>query len=133
MNSPEHDSKSPSDNNRKNDLLRAYVIQRDRSKCQWPGCGSGEELEVLFIMEDDGTDEQPPMYQNGVTLCTKHKEVVMLQERMFAPLVFDLIQLVEFEHDLVLTEKTYKEILGEGNSKSFLDRKSPDDLPGVSE
>jgi hypothetical protein len=108
---------SEHENNQQNDLLRAYIVKRDHAKCQWPGCGSSEELEVLFITEENGTDEELPVYQNGITLCAKHKDVVMLQEKMFAPLVYDLIQLVEFEHDLVLTEKTYKDILGEQNRK----------------
>ncbi len=115
------------ENNQKNDRLRAYIVERDHSKCRWPGCGSNDELEVLFITEDDGTQEQPPVYQNGITLCAKHKEVVMLQEKMFAPLVYDLIQLVEFEHDLVLTEKTYKEILGGQQERPS------DDLPRLPE
>jgi hypothetical protein len=38
---------------------------------------------------------------------------VMMHEKTFAPLIYDLIQLVEFENELILTERTVKGILGE--------------------
>ena len=96
-----------------NELLRSYVLERDHLRCQWPGCGTTAHPEVLFIMENGQNQENGARYQNGVTLCRKHLDTVMMHEKTFAPLIFDLIQLVEFENDLALTERTYKGLLGE--------------------
>jgi hypothetical protein len=38
-------------------------------------------------------------------------ETVNLHEKTFGPLIYDLIQLVEFEQDLHTTEKVYKNLL----------------------
>ena len=38
-------------------------------------------------------------------------DIVNLHDKAFGPLIFDLIQLVEFERDLDRTERTYKDIL----------------------
>jgi hypothetical protein len=90
-----------------NELLRAYILERDHLRCQWPGCGAATATEVLFIVENGKNEE------NGVTLCRKHLDTVMMHEKTFAPLIYDLIQLVEFENELTLTERTVKGILGE--------------------
>ena len=37
----------------------------------------------------------------------------MMHDKTFAPLIYDLIQLVEFENELNITEKTFKGLLGE--------------------
>ncbi len=95
-----------------NDDVRKYVLKRDKMSCQWPGCGSAENIDVLFLVEtENGHSEAKPYYNNGVTLCPKHMEIVNLHDKAFAPLIFDLIQLVEFENDLQATEKMYKELL----------------------
>ncbi len=96
-----------------NELLRTYVLERDHLRCQWPGCGSETAPEVLFIVENGKNKENGDGYQNGVTLCRKHLDTVMMHEKTFAPLIYDLIQLVEFENELILTERTVKGILGE--------------------
>lgn len=96
-----------------NELLRAYVLERDRLRCQWPGCGAAEAPEVLFIVENGQNQENGQQYQNGVTLCRKHLDTVMMHDKTFAPLIYDLIQLVEFENELNITEKTFKGLLGE--------------------
>ena len=96
-----------------NELLRAYVLERDHLRCQWPGCGVHTAPEVLFIVENGLNQENGQRYQNGVTLCRKHMDMVMMHEKTFAPLIFDLIQLVEFENELSITERTVKGILGE--------------------
>ena len=96
-----------------NEEMRKYVLKRDKMCCQWPGCGSTLNIDVLFLIETENGNppESAPMYKNGVTLCPKHMEIVNLHDKAFAPLIFDLIQLVEFERDLQETEKVYKEIL----------------------
>jgi len=95
-----------------NDDIRRYVLNRDKMSCQWPGCGSSLNIDVLFLVEtDNGQSDEKPYYNNGVTLCTKHMDIVNLHDKAFGPLIFDLIQLVEFETDLQATEKMYKEIL----------------------
>ena len=96
-----------------NEVLRAYVLERDRLRCQWPGCGLHTNPEVLFIVENGSNQENGQHYQNGVTLCRTHLDMVMLHEKTFAPLIYDLIQLVEFENELIVTERTVKGILGE--------------------
>ena len=96
-----------------NELLRAYVLERDRMRCQWPGCGATDAAEVLFIVENGQKEENGQRYQNGVTMCRKHLDTVMMHEKTFAPLIYDLIQLVEFENELTITERTVKGILGE--------------------
>jgi hypothetical protein len=96
-----------------NELLRAYILERDHLRCQWPGCGVATAPEVLFIVENGKNEENGERYQNGVTLCRKHLDTVMMHEKTFAPLIYDLIQLVEFENELILTERTVKGILGE--------------------
>lgn len=96
-----------------NELLRSYVLERDHLRCQWPGCGATTAPEVLFIMENGLNQENGQQYQNGVTLCRKHLDMVMMHEKIFAPLVYDLIQLVEFENELIIAERTVKGILGE--------------------
>lgn len=95
-----------------NDDMRRYVLRRDKNCCQWPGCGSAGDVDVLFLIETEReADAGTAMYKNGITLCPKHMETVNLHDKAFGPLVFDLIQLVEFENDLQATEKMYKEIL----------------------
>lgn len=96
-----------------NDDVRKYVLKRDHLSCQWPGCGSIQNVDVLFLVETEHGQPAPtaPVYKNGVTLCPKHMEIVNLHDKAFGPLIFDLIQLVEFERDLVETEKVYKGIL----------------------
>ncbi|MFA5832445.1 MAG: hypothetical protein WDA22_03105 [Bacteroidota bacterium] len=98
---------------KRNEEMRKYVLRRDKMCCQWPGCGSTLNIDVLFLIETD--NETPPdnslFYKNGVTLCPKHMEIVNLHDKAFGPLIFDLIQLVEFERDLQETEKEYKELL----------------------
>jgi hypothetical protein len=81
--------------------------------CQWPGCGSALNIDVLFLIETENSvaGGDAPYYKNGVTLCPKHMEIVNLHDKAFGPLIFDLIQLVEFERDLQETEKVYKGIL----------------------
>ena len=80
--------------------------------CQWPGCKSTDKIDVLFLVETDrGETEDIPVYSNGITLCQKHMDTVNLHNKAFGPLIYDLIQLVEFENDLQATEKMYKEIL----------------------
>ncbi len=95
-----------------NEDIRTYVLKRDKMSCQWPGCGSALNIDVLFLVEtENGRSDEKPYYTNGVTLCPKHMEIVNLHDKAFAPLIFDLIQLVEFENDLQATEKMYKELL----------------------
>ncbi len=95
-----------------NDDIRRYVLERDKSICQWPGCGSTRNIDVLFIVETNNHGESDtPMYKNGITLCSKHMDTVNLHDKAFGPLVFDLIQLVEFENDLQATEKIVKDLL----------------------
>lgn len=96
-----------------NDEMRKYVLKRDKMCCQWPGCGSTLNIDVLFLIEtENGNSPDGSMYyKNGVTLCPKHMEIVNLHDKAFGPLIFDLIQLVEFERDLQETEKVYKELL----------------------
>ncbi|MFA6468038.1 MAG: hypothetical protein WCW35_04010 [Bacteroidota bacterium] len=96
-----------------NEKIREYVMKRDNRCCQWPGCGSTLNVDVLFLIETDNGNpsDAPLLYKNGVTLCPKHMEIVNLHDKAFGPLIFDLIQLVEFERDLQETEKVYKEIL----------------------
>lgn len=106
----------PPPNNNKpthNDEVRKYVLRRDNMCCQWPGCGSALNIDVLFLIETDAVamPKGSPHYKNGVTLCPKHMEIVNLHDKAFAPLIFDLIQLVEFERDLQETEKVFKGIL----------------------
>jgi hypothetical protein len=103
----------PFASNNKDNVLRTYVLTRDKHRCQWPGCADSEGTEVLLIVESDGHGEEHDISQNGITLCRKHLEIVMLHEGTFAPLIYDIIRLVEFENDLKITEKTYKGILGE--------------------
>jgi hypothetical protein len=95
-----------------NEDIRKYVLKRDKMSCQWPGCGSSMNIDVLFLVDTEtGREDEKPYYNNGVTLCPKHMDMVNLHDKAFAPLIFDLIQLVEFETDLQATEKMYKEIL----------------------
>ena len=96
-----------------NNEMRKYVLKRDNMCCQWPGCGSAVNVDVLFLIETENgnSSESSLFYKNGVTLCPKHMEIVNLHDKAFGPLIFDLIQLVEFERDLQETEKVYKEIL----------------------
>ena len=95
-----------------NEEIRKYVLKRDKMSCQWPGCGSTLNIDVLFLVDGENIQEsEKPIYHNGVTLCPKHMEIVNLHDKAFGPLIFDLIQLVEFENDLQATEKMYKEIL----------------------
>jgi hypothetical protein len=98
---------------RHNDDVRQYVLRRDNKCCQWPGCGSALNIDVLFLIETEGAPASSGslFYKNGVTLCPKHMDIVNLHDKAFAPLIFDLIQLVEFERDLQETEKVYKGIL----------------------
>jgi len=103
----------PIPTNDKDNVLRAYILARDKHRCQWPGCADPESPEVLLLVESNGRGEDHDVLQNGITFCKKHMEIVMLHEGTFAPLVYDLIRLVEFENDLKITEKTYKGILGE--------------------
>lgn len=105
----------PPANNRPshNDEMRSYVLKRDNKCCQWPGCGSPANVDVLFLIETENTmpSQGSLFYKNGVTLCPKHMDIVNLHDKAFGPLIFDLIQLVEFERDLQETEKVYKGIL----------------------
>ncbi|MEI7906753.1 MAG: hypothetical protein WCI84_05290 [Bacteroidota bacterium] len=96
-----------------NEEIRTYVLKRDNKRCQWPGCGSMPDTEVLFLIETENGNPAAgsQKYKNGVTLCPKHMEIVNLHDKAFGPLIFDLIQLVEFERDLQETEKLYKELL----------------------
>jgi hypothetical protein len=95
-----------------NEALRIYVLERDLHRCQWPGCGMADKVDVLFVLETIGQNEPvSQFYQNGITVCPKHMEIANLHEKMFGPLVYDLIQLVEFESDLKVHEKNYKDIL----------------------
>ena len=95
-----------------NDAIRNYVMQRDNYRCQWPGCASKHKVEILFLLETSENELLTErFYQNGIMLCAKHMEIVNLHEKTFGPLVYDLIQLVEFESDLNETEKVYKDIL----------------------
>ncbi|MFA6541590.1 MAG: hypothetical protein WCT99_08300 [Bacteroidota bacterium] len=95
-----------------NDDMRQYVLRRDKNCCQWPGCGSVNEVDVLFLIETErDADAGAPTYKNGITLCPKHMDTVNLHDKAFGPLVFDLIQLVEFENDLQATEKIVKDLL----------------------
>jgi hypothetical protein len=95
-----------------NEDIRRYVMKRDKMCCQWPGCGSTLGVEVLFMIEEESKPKrEKPYYANGITLCPKHMEMVNLHDKAFGPLVFDLIQLIEFENDLQETERVYKEIL----------------------
>jgi hypothetical protein len=96
-----------------NEEMRKYVLNRDNKCCQWPGCGTTMGIDVLFLIETENGDtkERSRKYKNGITLCSKHMDIVNLHDKAFGPLVFDLIQLVEFERDLQETEKVYKEIL----------------------
>lgn len=95
-----------------NEEIRKYVLKRDKMSCQWPGCGSTLNIEVLFLVEaENDSSNEKPIYNNGITLCPRHMEIVNLHDKAFAPLIFDLIQLVEFENDLQATEKMYKDLL----------------------
>ncbi len=98
---------------RNNDELRKYVLKRDNMCCQWPGCGNTLKIDVLFLVENENGAEQGGIrqYKNGVTLCAKHLEIVNLHDKTFGPLIFDLIQLVEFERELQKTEMVYRGIL----------------------
>lgn len=98
--------------NQDNELVRAYVLARDKHRCQWPGCGDANDIQVLLVKERNGK-ENDGQFDNGITFCRRHIDMVMLDDKTFAPLVFDLLQLVEFENDLRLTERTYKGLLGE--------------------
>ncbi|MDD8018546.1 MAG: hypothetical protein PHP42_09255 [Bacteroidota bacterium] len=95
-----------------NEEIRHYVMNRDHQTCQWPGCGSNVGADVLFLVETDSEQTSSHTnYKNGVTLCLKHMDMVNLHDKAFGPLIFDLIQLVEFENDLQETERVYKSLL----------------------
>jgi hypothetical protein len=95
-----------------NEDIRRYVLLRDKKCCQWPGCGASMVIDVLFVVEtSNGGEKESPFYKNGIALCPKHMETVNLHEKTFGPLIYDLIQLVEFEQDLHTTEKVYKNLL----------------------
>jgi catabolite regulation protein CreA len=97
---------------RSNEEIRLHVLQRDNQSCQWPGCKNTGKMDVLFIVETEKRQNQEkPIYSNGVTLCQKHMEIVNLHDKAFGPLIYDLIQLVEFENDLQATENMFKPIL----------------------
>lgn len=95
-----------------NEEIRRYVMKRDKMCCQWPGCGSTLNIEVLFVIEENNKPQhEKSYYSNGISLCAKHMDMVNLHDEAFGPLVYDLIQLREFENDLQETERVYKEIL----------------------
>lgn len=91
-------------------VLREYVFRRDKNSCQWPGCGVQDGVDVLFILEDE-KEKEGERFQNGITLCRAHMDIVNLHDKTFGPLMYDLIRLVEFEQNLQDTEQTIKSIL----------------------
>jgi hypothetical protein len=97
-------------NNQMNEL-KAIILQRDRSRCQWPGCGVREEIDVLFIVESVPGGGEAGVFENGITLCRQHMDIVNLHEKTFGPLIYDLIRLVEFESELREAERTIKGFL----------------------
>jgi hypothetical protein len=70
-----------------------------------------EEIDVLFIVESVAGGGEAGVFQNGITLCRQHLEIVNLHEKTFGPLIYDLIRLVEFEGELREAERTIKGFL----------------------
>lgn len=95
---------------RKREEIRQHVLERDRRKCQWPGCTGGRRVEVLFIAYTDSNVRKVKRFDNGILVCKKHRELVFLDELLFAPFLADLIRLVEFEQDIARIEKYVRKI-----------------------
>lgn len=90
---------------RKRQEVRLRVLERDRGKCQWPGCNANSSVEVLFLVHTDAKIRKVQQFDNGITVCQKHKEMVFLDEILFAPFLADLIKLIEFEQDIQRIEE----------------------------
>lgn len=62
---------------------RELVLARDYHKCQYPNCGSTEELEVHHIRRY--VDARHLRYEpfNGITLCSKHHLMVTGREAYY--------------------------------------------------
>ncbi len=80
--------------------IKEYVLNRDRRKCQFPGCESADEIGVLFLAYQEDPQRKSMRYENGVTVCQRHKELISLHEELFLPLITSLIQLIEYEKEL---------------------------------
>lgn len=95
---------------RKREEIRLYVLGRDRGKCRWPGCSANRSVEVLFIAYADRNVRKVKSFRDGICICKKHKEIVLLDELLFAPFLADLIKLVEFERDIEQIEAYVQKI-----------------------
>lgn len=95
----------------KREEIRLYVLARDRGKCQWPGCTTNTSVEVLFLVHTDPNIRKIEQFDNGITVCKKHKEIVFLDEVLFAPFLADLVKLVEFEREIETIEDHIKAIV----------------------
>ncbi len=95
---------------RKREEVRRQVLERDRGRCQWPGCIWSGKVEVLFIVQTDRNIRKVKQFDNGILVCKKHTELVFLDELLFAPFLADLIKLVEFERNIEQIEKYVQKI-----------------------
>jgi len=72
--------------------FRQDVIERDRNKCQWPGCKCTNHLEVHHILK---WSEYPLLRferSNGITLCKFHHKLIRNYEDYYVDFFHKLLE-----------------------------------------
>ncbi len=70
---------------------RREVVERDKRKCQYPGCSCKKSLQAHHILP---WAEYPALrfnVQNGITLCRKHHDMVWGREKDFIKIFHDIL------------------------------------------
>lgn len=72
--------------------FRRAVRKRDGYKCAWPHCGESRYwmLQVHHILPHATHIELRFNPDNGITLCTKHHDVVTGNELNFAQMLYNI-------------------------------------------
>jgi 5-methylcytosine-specific restriction endonuclease McrA len=69
---------------------RATILARDGHRCQYPGCGLSEKLEVHHIKKHAVYKHLRLEPFNGITLCEKHHSLVTGQEGRYELFFFKI-------------------------------------------
>lgn len=71
--------------------FRSYVRNRDKHRCQMPGCNSTKKLKVHHIIKWSDSEALRYNTKNGILLCRKCHDKITGHEELYRGVFMDIV------------------------------------------
>lgn len=71
---------------------RKSVYERDKYKCQWPGCSTKKRLNAHHIKTWAEYPALRFVVDNGITLCYLHHKMIKNMESLYESVFFNIVK-----------------------------------------